>query len=198
MAAFYLWLFAFTAGLLIVSFILHPLFSGIDRAVHGAAGALDGVAGAHVAHLHLGVGHPGAHGAHGDLNRINSRTVLAFLAFFGGVGWLALDLGLPGIVAFLLAVAAGWLSAWLVWRLIVFVFAQSATSTISAHDPVGREGRVTVAIRPHSLGRVLLELHGESLSILAQSADERPILAGATVLIARSEGGGIYTVRIEE
>jgi membrane protein implicated in regulation of membrane protease activity len=202
MTAFYLWLFCITGGLLIVSFVLHPFFSGIDRVFHGVHGGLGAIDGGHSVHLggahvdgHAGGSHGAGHGGEDAVSPLNSRSLLAFLTFFGGTGYLARAFGLPGVLAFIVAAVAGWLSAWLVWKLLVFVVAQAASSTIARDEPVGREGRVTVAIRPGSAGKVLLDIRGESLAIVARAADAQSIATGATVLVARSGADGIYVVQ---
>jgi membrane protein implicated in regulation of membrane protease activity len=196
MASLYLWLFVITGGFLAISVILHPIVTAVDRLFHGVNGFLDGLL--HIHHVaNIGAGHSLGHGGgeYQQIGRVNSRSLLAFIAFFGGVGRLMLELRLPGLLAFLIALAAGFFSAWAIWKLICFVASQGGSSHITSLDPIGRIGNVSVAIPTGGFGLIQLNVRGETIRVIASSVDSQAIPAGTEVAVVKNGAKGAYIVQ---
>jgi hypothetical protein len=157
-------------------------------------------------HLHLPFGHHGPHlhvpvphggGAHGDVSGvspINFATVMAFLAWFGGTGYLLTSqfrwLALPAIV---LAVLAGVAGAFAVFWIMVRVLWSPHENMQSAdYHMVGVLGRVGHSIRAAGTGELIYVHGGTRHSCAARSADGRAIGNGVEVVVTAYDRGIAY------
>ena len=145
----------------------------------------------HVPHLHahgLHV-HPGGHGA--SVSPWNFATLMAFLAWFGGMGYLLTGRGHIGqllVLAFaLVSGAAG--------SAIVFVF---LTRVLARHERfldaadfemTGVLGRVTVPVRPGGTGEIVYSQAGTRRSAGARSESGAAIPRNCEVVVTRYEKG---------
>jgi membrane protein implicated in regulation of membrane protease activity len=142
----------------------------------------------------LGVDHGGAdHGVgdHGLTNLFNVSSLLAFVTWFGGVGYLARNgLGLPWFVSLLIAIAGGIFAGWLVLLFIRKVL-RSPDDTLDPRDyeQVGVLARVTSSIRSGGVGEIVWEQRGTRMVTSAKAASEESIGRGTEVLVLRVERG---------
>ncbi len=141
----------------------------------------------------------GAHGGAGA-SPLNAGSLMAFLAWFGGVGYLLSRGGTwPHLLVLFVAAAAGVAGA-------IFVFLFLAKVLIARERPLdaadfhmeGVLGRVTVAIRPGGTGEVLYSQGGTRRSAGARSESGEPIARGAEVVVTRYENGIAYVRLWEE
>lgn len=122
---------------------------------------------------------------------INLGTLLAFAAWFGGVGYLARNAAgwalpfvlIAGVTGGLVGAAA---VAWVVSRFV--------TSREGELDPAdfrlpGTIGRVTSSIRANGTGEVVYEQRGVRQVTGARAGDGAAIPRGAEVVVLRSAGG---------
>jgi len=130
-------------------------------------------------------------GDHGLASFINVSSILAFITWFGGFGYLARNgLGLPGFLALALAIAgglaAGWVVLWFVRKVL-----RSPDDTLDPRDfeRVGVLARVTASIRPGGVGEIVWEQRGARMVTSARSESSEPIGRGTEVLILRVERG---------
>ena len=152
-------------------------------------------------HLHGGgpIVHGGAHGPahsshHHHISPINPMTVAAFLAWFGGIGYL-----LTRYSSFELAAALGISSiAGLVAGTIVFVFlAKVLTSKEEALDPadfemVGVLGRISVPVRANGTGELIYSQAGTRRVCGVRAEDGTAIAKDTEVVVTRYEKGIAY------
>jgi hypothetical protein len=208
-ADFYLICFAVGFALSLISFLgggtrwrLH-----LPHLPHG--GAHLPVAHGVGAHAPVGAGHApvataGAHGAvvkgparvmtDTSISPFNFVTFTAFLAWFGGTGylltrfstvWFAMGLGI--------AVASG-----LVGGGIIFLFLSKVlTSEDESMDPadyemVGVLGRTSISIREGGTGEIIYSQAGTRRTCGARSDDGAPIAKGVEVVVTRYERGIAY------
>jgi membrane protein implicated in regulation of membrane protease activity len=161
-----------------------------------------GALGIHV-HPHLPFGHhpsvPHAHGSSG-VSPVNMPTAMAFLAWFGGTGYLLTSrfgwVAIPAVGAAALSGVVGaavvfWIMAHVLWS--PHENMQSADSHI-----VGALGRVNQAIRQGGIGEVIYSNGGVRRSCGARSADGRPIEKGTEVVVTGYERGIAYVRRWED
>ncbi len=130
-------------------------------------------------------------GDHGFASFINVSSILAFITWFGGVGYLARNgLGFPWFVALALAIAGGLAAGWVVLWFIRKVL-RSPDDTLDPRDfeRVGVLARVTSSIRPGGVGEIVWEQRGARMVTSARSASEAPIGRGTEVLILRVDRG---------
>ncbi len=145
----------------------------------------------HDAHVHIG-------GIH--LPYFNFSTIAAFLAWFGGVGYLlARFSGLWLWAGFVFAMGGG-----LVGGSIVFLF---LTKVLLAHerpmdtadyDMIGVLGQLTSPIREGGTGEMAFSQSGSRRSAPARSEEGAAIPKGVDVVVTRYEKGIAYVRRWED
>jgi len=173
-----------------LSGIFHLHLPGMHH-VHGMY--FDG----HGAHAHGGI-----HG-HGNFTHIsvfNFGTIAAFLAWFGGVGYLLSRFsGLLFWGAFLLATLGG-----IVGAAIVFVF---LTRVLLAHERplnpldyemIGVYGQLTSGIREGGTGEISFSQEGVRRGAPARSDDGTAIDKSTDVVVTRYESGVAYVRRWDD
>ena len=167
---------------------------GVHFGGHGV-GAGHAVGGAHGGHAHFG-------GADGEtsfdrpaaMSPFNVTALTAFIAWFGGAGYLALTgWEAAAWVALAVAVGAG-LAGWLAVQLF---FTRVLLRADRSMDPAdyrieGTVARVSAALAPGRTGEIQYTLGGVRHSDGARSLDGTPIPRGAEVVIARYERGIAY------
>ena len=159
---------------------------------------------AHFGHGHAGHAHGHAHGHSGvkgaDISFFNFGTGAAFLAWFGGAGflvtrysslWVWFGLGL--------AIASGLAGAAVVFWFVAKVLMASERDLDPAdYDPIGALGRVSSVIRADGIGEMIYSQQGSRRSIAARSEAGAAIPKGTEVVITRYEKGIAYVRRWDE
>jgi membrane protein implicated in regulation of membrane protease activity len=175
--------------------------AGGDLGVH-AGGDLGGDLSGHAAGhgVHVGHGGEGLAGHAGQtLSPLNFGTVAAFLAWFGGSGylltrysrfWAVAGLGLAGLVG-------------LVGAAVVFTFLLKLASNEENLDPqdydmVGVIGHITSGIRPDGTGEIIYSQEGTRHTCGARSEDGKEMPKGTEVVVTRYERGIAYVRRWDE
>ncbi len=138
--------------------------------------------GVHVGHhhVHLGRVHAGQAAHDGTLGPLNSATMLAFIAWFGGVGYLVRHgLGSYALVSLLLGAVGGAAGACIVgWFLVrVILPAEHVLDPADFRLP-GTLARVTSSIRAGGTGEIVYEQGGVRQVSAARSLDGRPLSRG--------------------
>jgi membrane protein implicated in regulation of membrane protease activity len=160
--------------------------------------------GLHLPHFHVHL--PGLHGhgktAHGTghsghISPINPITLTAFLAWFGGTGYLLTRHSTFWFVTALgIAILAGTGGA----AIIYLFLSRVLSSPDEALDPADFEmtgvlGRLSVRIRESGTGEMIYSQAGTRRVCGARSEDGTPILKGTEVVVARYERGIAYVRR---
>jgi membrane protein implicated in regulation of membrane protease activity len=156
----------------------------------------------HMPHFHFHVGGPMGHapslGGHGSGGRgggrVNIGTVAAFLAWFGGTGYLLTHYY---SVWFLFALGMAIMSglggaAVLFYFLAKVLIRQNETLDPSDYEMVGVLGRVNSAIRPAGTGEVIYSRAGARRAIAARSQDGALIPKDTEVVVTHYESGIAY------
>lgn len=149
----------------------------------------------HVGH-HGGTG--GVHGA--QISWFNAASTMAFLAWFGGTGYLLTrHAHLLTLASFAIATAAGLFAGWVVFRFMVKLV-QTDDAPMSSEDRrvEGALGTVSMPIREAGTGEIIFSLGGSRRCAGARSGDGLPIEKGAEIVIERYEKGIAYVKRWEE
>lgn len=143
-------------------------------------------------------GHPAGHGS--GISPFNFATLMAFLAWFGGMGYLLSGRGHLGELAVLgLALIAG-----VAGSAIVFVF---LTKVLLKHEQflesadfemTGVLGKVTVGIREGGTGEIVYSQAGTRRSAGARSEEGAAIARGSEVVVTKYERGIAYVRPWEE
>lgn len=146
-------------------------------------------------HLHHGIHVPhGGNAVEGELPWFNFGTLSAFLAWFGGTGYL---LDRYSSMWFLAALACATLSglaaaAVVFWFLARVLIAREAALDPADYDMVGVLGRTTIPIRTGGTGEIIYSQEGTRRVSGARSEEGMAIPKGAEVVVTRYEKGIAY------
>jgi membrane protein implicated in regulation of membrane protease activity len=148
--------------------------------------------------LHAGppAGHgPGsAHGPQSEAPLLNPMTLAAFLAWFGGIGylltrfsslWFVLGLGI--------ALLSGVTGAGVIYLFLSRVLMSSDENLDPAdYSMVGVLGRISMPIRPGGTGELIYSQQGTRRTCGARAEDGIAIAKGMEVVVTRYENGLAY------
>jgi membrane protein implicated in regulation of membrane protease activity len=202
------------ASLLMGHLDLHFLFG------HGDVGGPHGAGFGHGHDVHVSHGHV-PHAGHGyaphagadvpdsgvsehmrgvSVSPINLGTIAAFLAWFGGAGylltahysiWFAWGLGL--------SIVCGLAGASIVyWFLAKVLIAGERDLDPADYQMSGVLGRVSSSIREGGTGEIIYSQEGTRRTCGARSEDGKPVPAGIEVLVTRYQKGIAYVRRWDE
>jgi membrane protein implicated in regulation of membrane protease activity len=160
----------------------------------------------HGAHHGAGHGHSSSAGGKGGASHaghvswFNASTGMAFLAWFGGVGYiLAAHSQLVAVAALGFAILAGVGAAWVVFKFMVKLMnAESSYLKDEDYRHEGCVGTVTISIRENGTGEIIFLQGGVRRSTGARSHDGKALEKGVEVVIERYDQGIAYVHRWEE
>ncbi len=199
-ADFYLTCFAVGFLLSAISFLAGGLRWHLHLPHFPDGGGHVGTGHAPITHGSAGRGAP-AHTGHGEaVSPFNFVTLTAFLAWFGGTGflitrfssiWFALGL--------LIALGAGLFGAAVVFLFLTRVLISHEENMDAAdYEMVGVLGRISMPIRENGTGEIIYSQAGTRRTCGARSEDGSALEKGAEVMVARYERGIAYVKRWEE
>ena len=145
------------------------------------------------AHLHLPHFHHGVHVGRGS-SWFNIATLAAFLAWFGGIGyllthyyavWFVLALG----ISILSGLGAAAVVFWFVAKVLL---ANERPLDASDYDMIGVLGRLSLPIRQGGTGELIYSQEGTRRVAGARSEDGAAIPKGSEVIVTRYEKGIAY------
>lgn len=157
----------------------------------------------HIGHIHVGhhIGH--AHGTshHGGVSAVNAFTVLAFITWFGGAGYLLhRSTVFSSPVVFVLAAISGFAGAGLLWAaLFKVLLPHERVMDVADTEMSGVVARVSNGIRgDDGIGEIIFSQTGARRASAARSEDGRAIERGTEVIVIRYERGIAYVRRWDE
>jgi len=143
----------------------------------------------HLGHLHVGHGHLGH--AHGRVSRFNLFALMAFLCWFGGVGYLLTrshSFLVP--VVLLVAIVSGFVAAAAISAFLVKVLLPRERALLPEDTEMrGVVARVSSTLHANGTGEILFSLDGTRRCAAAKAEDGRLIERDAQVLVLRYEHG---------
>ena len=149
---------------------------------------------------HAGLGHGAGAGHGGQIGPVNPLTLTAFLAWFGGTGYLLTrHSSLWFVSALVIAIFAGTGGA----AIIYLFLSRVLTSPDEALDPadfemVGVLGKLSIRIREGGTGELIYSQAGTRRVCGARADDGSAMLKGTEVVVTRYEGGIAYVRRWAE
>jgi membrane protein implicated in regulation of membrane protease activity len=150
-------------------------------------------------HLHLPRGlHPHAsHGSGGkgsQTSPINFGTIAAFLAWFGGTGYLLSRYStMWALLALSLAVLSGLFGAAVVfWFLFKVLLKHDRDLDPADYEMVGVLGRLSSTVRENGTGEMIFSQDGVRRVASARGEDGQAIAKGVEVVVTRYERGIAY------
>jgi membrane protein implicated in regulation of membrane protease activity len=192
-----LYLICFIVGfaLSMISFLLGDLHMHIHLPWHFHFG----LGHAHLGHVgHVGHGADAGHG--GQFAVINFGTITAFLAWFGGVGYLlTTHTSLMARVALGLALIAGFVGATIVFLFVAKILLRHEKEMDPAdYEMVGVLGKVNSPIREGGTGELVFSRDGARHVCGVRAELGEAIAKGTEVVVTRYEKGIAYVRRWEE
>lgn len=132
--------------------------------------------------------------SHSDLDAgtrlITIQGVAAFMMMFGLVGLaLTREVELAPIVAVPIALAAGFLSMWVLARVFEAMLRLQSTGTLDLKQAIGREGVVYLTIRPDAGGQVQVDVQGRLGVYDAQLQSGSELATGRAIRVVGVRGG---------
>jgi membrane protein implicated in regulation of membrane protease activity len=201
-ANFYLFCFLIGFSLSLLSFLagavhlhvparLHLHFPA--QALHGRP--ITGLRGG----LRGGVRGGNAH-AGGDISWFNASTLLAFLAWFGGTGYiLTKNSHIVAALSLLIASGVGLAGGWVVFGFMARIVKLSDARMLDWDYRIeGSVGTLSSAIRENGVGEITFERNGAIASASARTEDGKPLPKGTEVVISRYEDGIAFVQRWED
>ena len=155
-------------------------------------------------HVHLGAhGHTGGHiqSGHGSqVSALNPITIAAFLAWFGGTGYLLSRFSTVRFVGeLLLAIVAGLMAAAAIFLFMTRVLISREENLDPAdYEMVGVLGTITSPVREGGTGELVYSQKGTRRVCGARSETGTAITKGSEVVVKRYERGIAYVQRWEE
>jgi membrane protein implicated in regulation of membrane protease activity len=152
-----------------------------------------------VHHLHVPRGH-GSLAGRGAVSPINFATMMAFLAWFGGTGYLLTSefrwLAIPALMMATLAGGSG--SAVMFWVMAHVLWSPDENMQSADYRMIGVLGRIGHSIREGGTGELIYSHGGTRHSCGARSADGRGIESGAEVVVTAYDRGIAHVRRWDE
>ena len=151
----------------------------------------------HGFHLHS---HPGGHGGTADISPFNFSTLMAFLTWFGGIGYLLTrHTSFIKVMVLGIAILAGVFGgAVIFWYMTKFLLRHDHAMDPADFDLIGTIGRLSVPIRENGVGEIVYEQNGARKSHAARSESGDAIAKGEEVAITHFEKGIAYVRRWSE
>jgi membrane protein implicated in regulation of membrane protease activity len=159
----------------------------------------------HIPHLHLHLGGPHIHapGAHGVQSEgatwLNFGTLVAFLTWFGGAGYLVEHYYAVWFLAALgISIVAGMAGAAIVFWFLAKLYSPHENLDPADYEMVGVLGKLSIPIREGGTGEIVFSQEGVRHVAGARSDDGIPISKGTEVVVTRYEKGIAYVRRWED
>lgn len=158
----------------------------------------------HLPHFHGGQGHSlgkigGRGGGRGGISPFNFGTFAAFLAWFGGTGFLLERFSAVWfLLGLILSVISGLAGAGVVFWFLLKLAERDQPLDPADYEMVGTLGRVTRPIRAGGTGELLYQRDGSRKAAPARSENGDAIPREAEVIVTRFERGIAYVRRFEE
>jgi len=127
---------------------------------------------------------------------ISTKTLIAFVTFFGLGGKCGTYYGLGDLLSALIAVASGGVALVLVAYLWSLMLQLQSSGNVDPRGAVGKIARVYLRIPPRGdgHGKVTVEVQGRSLELSATTTEEKEIATGDEVMIVDMIGPRVVTV----
>jgi hypothetical protein len=189
-ANFYLVCFAVGLAFSLLSFLAGGVrwHLHLPHATHGPIVHGPGVGG------HSGMGKGGARGQAGHVSPVNFVTFAAFLAWFGGTGYLLTRFWTVWFaIGLAIALLSGVTGAGIVYLFLSKVLISEEENLDPAdYEMTGVLGRTSVPIRQGGTGEIIYSQAGTRRTCGARAEDGTAIAKGSEVIVTRYEKGLAY------
>jgi len=151
----------------------------------------------HIGHIHFGHAHGLNAKATHMTSPFNGFTLMAFLCWFGGTGYLLHRYSIfiaPLVLGFSLLSGLG-AAGFVFWFMARVLLPMEKTLEPSDTDMTGVIGRLSGGIPVKGMGEIIFSQNGSRRSVAVRSDDGAPIERGAEVVVMRYQRGIAYVRR---
>ena len=156
-------------------------------------------------HVHLAAGHAPSHGASSggrgsQVSPFNLITLTAFLAWFGGTGYLLTRFSTVWVgLGLLLSIVSGLVGGGIIFLFLSRVLiSREETMDPADYEMVGVLGRIVSPIREGGTGELVYSQAGTRRVCGVRSEDGSAVAKGQEVVVTRYEKGIAYVRRWDE
>lgn len=144
-----------------------------------------------IGHIGHGAGHGGDVGHHGDeVGIFNLPTILAFIAWFGGIGYLARHgLGWFSVLSVIVGIGGGLVGAIMIYLLLAKLAQSGGELDPDDYRLPGTIARVASSIRAGGTGEIIYQQGGVRQVAAARAVDGGAIPRDTEVVVLRVERG---------
>jgi membrane protein implicated in regulation of membrane protease activity len=132
----------------------------------------------------------------GDL--LSIRGIAFFLAFFGATGLVLGWLDAGGLVRLLAAIGLGVFAWWLNRTLVRYLKTSSVSTDLSDQRLVGMPAKVTIPIDTDRKGKIVVDVEGQILTLVARPFRSGAFPGGTDVVIVEVDRGVALVASLEE
>jgi membrane protein implicated in regulation of membrane protease activity len=192
---FYLFCFLVGFAFSALAFLAGTLHLHLPFRLHLPAHGGHHAAGGHAVSAKGGGGHAGSH-----VSWLNVSTITAFLAWFGGAGYILTRAShLLAMACLAVAMVAGFLAGMIVYKFMLKLTRAGDSLMLDADYRVeGSIGTLSMPIRESGTGEVIFSLGGVRRCAGARSETGGLVEKGAEVVIERYEKGIAYVKRWDD
>lgn len=163
---------------LILSLILGDLFDFADGIIDGIDSALEGIG------IDLI-----PDDAVGCKSGFGTLVLLMFTTLFGCTGIVATVIfNASLLISLASSIIVGLLAAILASRFMVILYKQQASGHLIEEDFINAVGQVSSPMKSDQVGRITINVKGQTLRLSAKSIDNKILDYGVTIKIVRKEG----------
>jgi membrane protein implicated in regulation of membrane protease activity len=128
---------------------------------------------------------------------VSFRTLVAASAFFGVTGLATLDSGIPATTSFVLAVFAGAVAMYGMYRLLGLIAGMDSSGNEQIANAIGRPATVYVSIPAtgKGAGKVQLSMQNRIVEYQAVTEDSQPLKTGERVEVVAIKSDDTVEVR---
>jgi membrane protein implicated in regulation of membrane protease activity len=153
----------------------------------------------HLGHAGIGGGVRGGLRSGMHVSWLNASTAMAFLAWFGGTGYLLTrHAHLVALASLAISTIAGLIAGGVVFKFMVKLMHSDPPLKSEDYRIEGSVGTLSMPIRENGTGEIIFSLGGARRCAGARCDDGKPLEKGAEVVIERYEKGIAYVKRWEE
>ncbi len=126
-------------------------------------------------------------------------TIVSFLTVFGGIGMMGTNNGLNAVLLFMVALASGLITAFILYKFIVVpLYKAQNTSAFSRNKLIGMQAKVISPIMEQGFGTIAYVVNGRKYNAPAQHVGKKAVAQGEEVIIYEINNNTFYVQPLNE
>ena len=126
-------------------------------------------------------------------------TIVSFLTVFGGIGMMGTHNGLNTVLLFIMALASGLITAFILYKFIVVpLYKAQNTSDVSRKMLIGMQAKVISPIFEDGFGTIAYVVNGRKYNAPAQHIGKKAVEQGEEVIIYEIKNNTFFVQPLNE